>query len=388
MIWDYTPPTKCTIICDWLEVSGTCDSFYVYHDIEKEFEDKKVFTQDINEEISITYMGKGISRYARTFEVTVGNLSFGMLYSTPRNVDFLEKNRVSFKVNNEWLYTADWHENYKKVIESLQITVTNISRLDVAVDGANDMLHFLTEHMKQREHEKSVIRVGQAKLYPYDLNEKTMTFTTVYIGSNKSDKHLICYNKSRELDRQSGKRYIRKFWAKNGIGNTYLDYKGIEKFEGQENVNRVEVSYTNKYMEHFPEFHKDISIVQNPKKIAGLFYKSIERYFDFRLNTDINITRCKKLELIPKGILVSDALDKVEIPIRDQLFATKMALKSAVMQVLKGHAEARTEDYNGFIQKTVELYSLEEWYEKRLPLWKRMCKTTANTGHVYDLVTI
>ena len=407
---DYQKPQIATIVCDWFEVSGKCESYYINHDIDKEFDRKMPFTHTISSEISLTYLVSGTMRYAKTWKVGIGNKTIGTLFTEPRNSDFMEKCRVNFQMNNEWLYTQDWVEEFKKIVEVLQIELTNISRLDVAVDGCNDVLRFVSNYLKQ-DKPKKVIKVGQASVntqyYKNELAElrelqkqleakikrlerkddtgklftqtaralkhqdKTMVYDTITFGSRASDKYLVLYHKSKELER-SQKGYIREFWERNGL----MDYG---------NVNRIEIRYNNKYLEHFPEFFNDMAIVQNPEKLAALFFRSTERYFDFRHNTSSHVDKCKKIELIPRDILKADYLTKVEIPIRDNLFAAKVGIKSAVMQILNNHQADKQDEYKAYVKQTIENYHLFDWYESRFALWKKTVKTQKETGHIYEL---
>lgn len=380
---DYKKPEKATIVCDWFEVSGKSGNYYLNHDIEGEFNKKESFTHIINETVSITYLIMGTKAYAKQWEVSIGGASFAKVFTEPR-LTTMEKERLNLQVNNEWLYTENWFEDFKMIVDVLEIELTNISRMDVAVDGCNQILEFVTNYIKQDVKKRKVLKVGQASLSPYKFNDKTMLFETINLGSRSSDKFLVIYHKSKELDRNQTKPYIRDFWFKNGIG-TLNETTEYPKYLDQDDVNRIEMRYSNKYLEQYPEFFNDMSIVQDKEKLGAIFLRSIERYFDFRLATSAHVDKCKKLELIPQDILVSTYLTKVQIPLRDQLFSIKMGLKANTLFLLNGHADNKAFEIRDGIQKVVELYSLDEWYQKRFPLWQKMVKVNQNTGHVYDI---
>ena len=380
----YLKPTKATIVCDWFEVSGECASMFLFKDQNEEYTRKEPLLINFPNDVSLSWIiNKATSTYSKMFKINIGAIEFGVLFIEPR-LTTIPTNRANIQVNNEWLYTQDWHTNFEIVVSALEIKLTNISRIDIAIDGVNGILEFVSNYIKQYDHKKRVQKVGQAKLHPFAFNDKQMIFETINLGSRSSEKFCVMYHKSKELNRHISKNYIKDFWVANGLGEKVVT-EGIPKYIGLDHINRIEMRYKSGYMEHYPEFFNDMSVVQDSEKLAALFFDSTERYFDFRLKTHFDIDKCKKLELIPKNIFTKAYLVKIQIPLRDNLFGIKQGLKANTLFLLNGHADEKREEVKEGIRLVIEKHKMQEWYAKRFPLWEKMVKVNNNTGHVYDI---
>ena len=359
-----------SIVCDWFEISGTTDEFFLIGvDIDSKEKSQQIF--DISADLVIHYMGVPKNAFKRRFQVySEGNLT-GEVFCVPKFPKTMKANLVNFKIANNLLYTKGWTEVYSNVVKRLNIVPNNISRLDIAIDGCNGLIDFVTRYTKQYGTDvDEITRVNTAQLNPQYFQDSTFSYKGFTLGSRQSDKYLVCYEKSKEL-LSSGKKYIKEYWINAGFTNT-------------ENVERVEIRFNSKYLKTISFTLSKCEILEDPNQLARIFKNGIEKFLDFRFKTSLNLTYCDRIELIPFDRFNFNPLIRCKPTLMDGLFRVKMSVKHAVEQLLKGYQDKK--DVNiAFIKESLDLYSLHEWYEKRLPEWQKIFKTNQTTEHIYEL---
>lgn len=161
------------------------------------------------------------THFKNNYWVFVGNKKIGKLqwetYGNSRNFGFLE-------LSNEALYNGDW-KLYKQVIKDLKLTLSHISKLDIAHDSViNPTKRYLNII---RDNSNEIIINGtmvkdrnEFLLSPYFIvyGTRNNPFKYPQINFSTKDKStsVKCYNKTEEIDRHSHKNYIKeKFFSEN-----------------------------------------------------------------------------------------------------------------------------------------------------------------------------
>lgn len=383
--------TTLTINCDWFEVSGNCKAKFIYIDYDAmdkfkanntEIQDASVkldevinqYFYELSEKENLTAVFKkgGTKVFKRIFELRVGEDVVAHLFTHPRFVEHMPEGTVSLQMANNLLYTKDWTQVYKMLVKNIGMVVNNISRLDIAIDGVNGMIKYLTNYTKQNEGFEEILRVGRARLSPLNFKDKNFTYTGFNIGSRSSDKYMVVYQKSVEL-KISGKQYIIDFWEKSGLKN--------------ENVERIEIRLNNKYLSTIKFIDQDYSVLENPNVLARIYEQSIKKYFDFRYNTcKSNIAFCDKIELIPFNQFSFEPLIRCKPVKMDAKYRAKITVKHSFEQVVKEYVTGEQKQANmTFIKQTLALYNMTDWYEEMKEYWIKEYQCSNRTGHIYEL---
>ncbi|MFN0048194.1 MAG: replication initiation factor domain-containing protein [Cytophagales bacterium] len=369
----YRIPEKVTITVDWFEVFGktTFPIFKEYSTMTyKEGLDNLI---EVTPEMILVVCNYATSTYRTVFEVRYSGHLIGLIYANPRNInERFTEDCVSVKIANNLLYTENWLTQFRVIQKFFAITINNITRLDIAIDGFTDLIQFLTMYTKQNENKKRVIRVGKAQLTPYKFQDETLKYDGFMVGARQSDKYMVIYQKSIELNR-SRKDYIKEFWERNGI-----DSKGY--------VERAEIRLNSKYLETIGLNIDYLEKLENPTYLASVYFTATLSYFDFRKNNSVNITYCDKIKLIPFEKMNSRYLPKCRAIPPTDVYKTKISIHTQVMEILRGEISGNLiEHKKQVIASHIEKYSLRTWYEDKLPEWKAIYETQKTTGHYYEL---
>lgn len=373
MYWlNLTDNYKKTIIVDWLEIFGEIKDSIITKNKFKEL-DIKMHSISLTEHYHLQFQGYGNSSYENSFKVYNESKLIGMLFSIPKikNANFKTDN-VAFKISNDLLYCEDWFEIIQDFFEKAGFVYSNITRLDIAMDGANHLLKWFTNFTIGVLGEKGhyIQKSGQSSMFPKALDIDNQIFEGFQVGSRKSDRHLIIYNKTLEI-KHSGKFYISDFWKKSGVELT--DY-----------MVRCEVSIRSKLLEYFDKFSK-IEQLKDINFLASYYQKNTAPFLDFRYNNDINISRCTPHALINYSQLALQYLPKAEIKERDQLYKIKMGIHADFVIMAKGLANSNEITMIEDIQNKVDVYGLQTWFDEHRELWAQQYKCHRLTGHIYDL---
>lgn len=215
------------LTCDWLQFYCTCRIFdpaalnkrsqFKIKDTER---GTRVFRKvyDIFEKARVTS-----SRRDEKFAVLAMNP-----YSS-----VIDKDMVIVKIENRALYHADLYRRIVLMMDAFGLVYRSITRLDIACDLVTFVngLHplQLLEHYRANEFIKKGSRTYcqwltapySAATAPFRLGEVLTTAQhithSVSWGGATSDAHVKMYNKTREINRESHKKYIMNWWKKNGL---------------------------------------------------------------------------------------------------------------------------------------------------------------------------
>ncbi len=147
----------------------------------------------------------------------------------PRQQD-IDPKAVNIKVANPILYTSDWYFLLMDFCLNMRIYVKQISRLDLAMDFNYLMngLHPETFVRKYLSAGRTYLRVGSNKWCAVGMKEMHHScYDYLRFGSRQSGVCVYLYNKTRELNQQKDKPYIRNCWQQAQL-NTDRDVWRLE----------------------------------------------------------------------------------------------------------------------------------------------------------------
>ncbi|MDX2195704.1 MAG: replication initiation factor domain-containing protein [Cytophagales bacterium] len=360
-----------TIAVDWFEFFGNTKCSVLLNNYKPD-EKKEFQTIDYGYNLVVLNMGHGTPMYNVLYEIYVGGELFASLQTHPRFVkgDFKD-NSISFKIANNQLYSDKWVDNMAEIMDLLKLKINNITRLDICIDGCNGVLKFLNSFVKQTPESKSYIKMGKATMSSCMFDSNTLSYSSFTFGKRTSDKYLIVYNKTKELER-SNKKYIEKFWLKNGLM--------------AEIVYRVEIRLTSKVLAQIQL--TDISMLLDTTYLASLFRTASDNFFHFKKNTgDTNKSREQDVNLIPYELLCGELLAKSQRPKTTHRYKAKLTIRKCHFDLnVKENSIDSEIMLERVIQRNIDEFDLQKWYLASVPTWLKEYKVHKSTGHVYSTV--
>lgn len=205
----------------------------------------------------------------------------------------------TIKIENYILYHQNRCAIIDQILSDLQLYVQGTTRIDICGDFRR-IAHRLPEQLIQDILMERIYKVGHAKattigdqhqqrFTTYGTAGKTNTYSYLRYGSRTSRISTYLYNKTKELNEQHDKPYIREMWAENG-------------WHGDMNVWRLEYSIKGREMKFIAKDTGEI-LPNNPKLwikndiIPTIYGALCEHYFDLRKKTQVRKDREERIEL-------------------------------------------------------------------------------------------
>ena len=247
-------------------------------------------------------------------------------------------------IENHVLYQTGLSQKLKLILDTLQLSFSHYCRLDIAIDGSG-----LIEKHNSLVNSKLFFRKQKALMQSVN-DEKTKQHTGYTIGSRKSEKYIIIYGKTQEINK-SNKVYITEFWQKN---NLYISQK----------VDRVELRLFSKALKNFCS---DFSCLESTDYLANFFQRSSGRYLEFtnlknknRSKSLINWEFFKKIEIKKLH----------ETKKADSLHCCKIVLKYLYIEFAKTNNAAIPPVFLSISN----MYNLNNWVTKNTYRWDKIIK--------------
>lgn len=242
-----------------------------------------------------------IKGYVWQREVLYKQYTIANIACQPVNKDH-RKDGGAIKLNNAVLYVADWYFILMDVIATLQWQPLNITRVDLACDfnymmGGLDPATFLRKYVCKQK--ASYLRVGSNKFCLYAQKEMRCTiYDSIRWGSRQSGVSVYMYNKTKELNEQHDKPWIRDAWVKANLSSTRP-------------VWRVEISITSqglglKSMYNSLIHSLFVDELRSPDLCRDMFKVYAAKYFRF-LRTDPKAKRKRDLKEVALLDLVTES---------------------------------------------------------------------------------
>lgn len=219
----------------------------------------------------------------------------------------------TIKLHNRILYSAQFIEILKQVIQFLDVHYVGVTRLDLCYDcnflyGHRSVHDFLFQYFVHAPYcSGHIIRNGSRKVQ-VNATRTTHGATTISAmrwGSKSSAVGVYCYNKSLELLEVKDKPWIRESWENVGLINDYdaSGWNSLDDRNKQKSINegktenyiktavwRFEISIKSEGRDIInlgtgQLFRIDLSYLTTQEYIEKLFYVYANKYLDFREST-------------------------------------------------------------------------------------------------------
>lgn len=333
------------VLLDWFSVM-------IYTGFSEPIEGQKVYK--LNDVVALNYTETSAGMFKYKYEVYwYGDHVANLLCGTKGKL--ISDGVAKLEMLNYMLYSFEWKNAYKDILQSLNAQLKNFTRLDIAIDGVNWMLPFLNDYVKQSNETKIVNLKGKAYMNSKILNQKTMEYRSFLVGAGKSPKKITIYNKTSELER-SNKKYIESVWRKAGID--------IDK-----DVCRVELRLNSEGVKAIRNF--DIERLDDPKYLLSIFRTQASNFFEFTVKGgDSNHTRQKVVDILAFDELKIPMLEKEKRSVNDGRYKSKMSMHCHVKDILKNRYDNKQlESVLDVIDSDMMTYNLRDYYSKKLPEW-------------------
>ena len=332
---------------DWFE----CSTLGVFIDIKK--------PQSVIAASDDVYLARdeirpnGTKHFENCYSVYLHGELFGHINTTPR-ASILDPNLSLFKVENHILYQRGWLARFDYVMESIGIRMHNVSRLDIAVDGAGFVSDY--EMLIARKYDK----VGRAKMT--SIHKPNGDVEGFYIGSRSSEKFIRCYDKTKELDKNHSKGYIVDWWEKNG-------------FDVGDKVERMEVTLKHKALKLVNDF--DYSSLENSAYLAGVMRAIFNGIYRFRVKDDKqkNKSRLEKIDAVNWAYFDANDIDRLPKTNKPSVvWAVQQAVTFEMRESYAGLDAGGNDLWDTAFKRSYDRclkYGLLGWFERKVPKWKK-----------------
>lgn len=303
--------------------------------------------------------GNGTRQYKYGYDVLFNNQSIGLLLLCPRQA-FRNEYSCSLKLHNHILYQNAWTLIIGALLDDIGLTINNFTRIDIACDGSGFMNKYklLNEGIYQN--------VGRSGHSNYQTGKNIITGFD--IGSKRSDKYVTGYCKGQRLKTEQ-KPYISEYWQKNNLVTPI------------ENVERLELKLKNKAIKSIVAF--DYKRLEDQVYLASIMKSQLDGFFQLvknsSLKTDKNITRAKKIDLIPwHNLELSKVVKMKKIKKPSTVWGMKRYLTVGLQMIEAGYFPKE----NLFDKKELERlrvlaveYEIENWFDDLVKRIKKRDKT-------------
>lgn len=269
------------ISCDWLQIHIDASDFNPEHP-HYNCQLMNVKSRTFSEVWNISKDGRTVATLAR------------IPYS-PK----IPKKTGTIKIENYILYNQNRVAIIDQILADLQVYTLGTTRIDICGDFRR-IANRLPELLIRDILEERIYKVGHAKattigdhqqqrFTTYGTAGRTNTFSYLRYGSRTSRISTYLYNKTKELNEEHDKPYIREMWRENG-------------WYGDMNVWRLEFSIKGRDMKFIEKDTGEV-LPNNPKlwinnDIIPTIYQSLcLHYFDLRYKTQQRKDRERRIEL-------------------------------------------------------------------------------------------
>lgn len=327
---------------DWLKYYGT---------LENSFTQQTHITQS---GFIIDQLPLGTKTYNNNYLVmTQDGEAVAKMECNPR-LKSMPKNAATLHIANQWLYSSVLPDIVEELMASLEYKPNNISRLDIALDGCNNVPVVLNNYIKQRRQNIGFNKMGSSRLNAYHIDEERLDFKRFTIGSAKSEKYISIYCKSDEL-KNSLKTYIADQWRLNNINTTG-------------DVYRCEARLTSKYLDTIYGFKMEN--IFDEKYLQDLYYTSTYTNLDFRKNTYKHKEKNERIQVIDYSQLSHNKLDRQYHLNEGDQYKTKMASHLINKHILMNlHEEPELNILQRANDILIGRANLQQWESHKIEEW-------------------
>lgn len=250
--------------------------------------------------------------WQEVYVIKHNNLEVAEYCRFPRS-SALDAKGCTIKLHNRILYSAQFIEVLKQVIQFLDVQYVGVTRLDLCYDcnylhGHRSVHDFLFQYFVHAPYcSGHIIRNGSRRVQVNATRTQhgATTISAMRWGSKSSAVGVYCYNKSLELLEVHDKPWIRAAWENVGLINDY-DASGWNSLDDRDKQKYINEGKTEKYIKTSvwrfeisiksegrdiinlgtgQLFRIDLSYLITQEYIEKLFYVYANKYLDFREST-------------------------------------------------------------------------------------------------------
>jgi len=299
--------------------------------------------------------GNGNRFFQYIYDIYLHGEKFATIQTMPREGSVLDSCLSIMKIENHILYQRGWIARFDYVMDSLGVSFSHVTQLDVAVDC--DSGRFLADYASLVSGQK--MKFGKAKA----ATEHGTNFSIEggYVGSRKSDKFIKIYDKTEELNQCEHKTYIREMWKANGL-NT-------------DTVQRLELTVRRDMVKRIKDF--DYTRLEDPNYLAGIMRSMLDGFYEFYTpDGDSNVSRKKKIQAIDWTYFETENV--VKEPKTNKPNVVWYAQRAVTFDMRESYAglELKNTDSlwsNAYARsyERCEKYGILDWFENRLVKWQK-----------------
>ena len=350
---EYLPSGAQSIVLDWLEINGESKFF---HNLLLKNPDTSVFKF---QNYTIIDTGLGLGYFGKLWNVQLHEEPICSFQSHPRKLqDNGNEFSIQMKIENRLLYTDYWLEVFNDIKKDFSISVNNVTRCDIAIDGANNVVKLLNDMLISKS--INAKKVGKGTLtFHSRYNNKQGTHTDFTLGKGSSPRSISVYCKSKEIKRNGYKKdYIIDFWHKNGI-NTNENAPVV----------RCEIRLKNEFLKTIDFF--TIQKLIDKEYLASVYKLGLNNFFEFVEDTGKAVNREKKIELFDWSLFGAIPLTTTKIKPNSEIWYAQKTVKFYFK--VKGHEYLHQNSIDmgsDYINDIIDKFELKDWLIERLTKWK------------------
>ncbi|MFD2718849.1 hypothetical protein ACFST9_08985 [Hymenobacter monticola] len=334
------------------------------------------------------------------YTAKVNGNAFGTLYLDRKSPFGNQQHLIPFHLYNSTLYT-EWVPTLTNFMAAFELTISTFAQVHIALDTNQNAVN---QFYKLQDSPAFVMNHGR------QLSDKVKTAGTrqaggqredgLYIGSAKSAKQTVIYNKTKEIADESDKHYITAHHVANGLGGADVyrielklsndvlkDYRRLFVNEDGEALSNhlmkrqtLEDMAVSTYqpVTAFLGTALDYTKFTNPAYLSSLF--ALFTNLDFRHKDNRHISRCTRFafidfnryqkETIMQKIEYKDSMTN-NFRIQKQSLETQIDLfKRTANPVLLEAAAAYAAEYRlqSHLAHLIKLYNIGDVVTAHLPV--------------------
>ena len=298
-------------------------------------------------------------QFRHIYAIYQGKEKVATLVARPHS-GILKPDSGLLKIENKYLYSYKVKQLVDNLLEDLQLSFKNISRLDIACDFNSFQNNLNPERFIHKFAFGDYVKLMKTKFNIHGMHRRSNTFEYIRFGSNTSTLCYYLYNKTIEMKEKTNKPYISENWKNKGLDlsrevwrlefSIHSNPRGLVYGETGEVVPLSKLEVVDCYQEVY----------------KGLFH----RYFDFRYEDgQAKKDRMKKIPLLalerPEANIMR-LVDKVDSNRMDKIFMKMLIgtnqemreidfnVSNKIAELIKYYSDSR--ELSGYLQNKFPEY--------------------------------
>lgn len=290
--------------------------------------------------------------------------------------NILKKGSIIVKFCNRFLYSRGLWYLVDKFMESHQLQVQNISRIDICADFntfANGLQPIsLISRFLSSEYRHIGRGIGASYFNHFakrdgKYSKSYLNYTGLSFGSKKSDCKAYLYNKSFELLTVKDKPHIRQLWRESGL-----------TCDGSRDVWRLEISISSKGMRFKDKTTGEKYTISRDKvgencELSRIYFAFVKSLFSFVVNRPniTNISREPRIELFNgEAYICRSVLGSEDEGNRTERILIKQLWQ--MCETYRGNDIVEDEGISKLLaQNLAQSCGLSEWLGKKIIMWDK-----------------